>query len=208
MAVLNDGNTLFWGKVSTDYMTVSNDSISEWKDYLGGSVTLTASGDARPVIISDSIYFDGTDDYLYYNNTDIDQPLFFYIVLSQQSWTDNDGILGGWTSQAVNLYQTYLSPGIRAYAGSPSDRMTDLDVLEKGIVRCLFNGTNSLLIINKETGSTNTDFGTNDPNGVVIGATAAGHAEIAVWEVIIRKAADTEADQSAIIDYLQSKHGL
>ena len=207
-SVLDDGNTLFWGKVSTDYMTVSNDSISEWEDYLGGSVTLTASGDARPVIISDSIYFDGIDDYLRYIDPALNQPLFFYIVISQQSWTANDGILGGKISEGVNLYQAYLSPGFRAYAGSSSDRITDLDIYEKGIIRCLFNGANSLLIVNEETGSAETDFGTRNPGGVTIGATAAGNAEIAVWEVIIRKAADTEADQADIMDYLQSEHGL
>ena len=189
-------------------MTVSNDSISEWKDYLGGSVTLTASGDSRPVIISDSIYFDGIDDYLYYYSDNIDQPLFFYVVFSQQSWTDNDRILGGKYTQSVYIWQAYETPGFRAYAGSISDRLTDLGILEKGIVRCLFNGANSLLIVNEETGSVDTDFGTNDPQGVSIGYSGGGYAEIAVWEVIIREAADTEADQTVIMDYLQSAHGL
>jgi len=209
-SVLDDGNTLFWGKVSTDYMTVSNDSISEWEDYLGGSVTLTASGDARPVIKGDSIIFDGIDDYLTYISTSIDQPLFFYIVFSMHGWTDENGILGGHLTQSVYLKQDYATPRIIAYAGSVSNGLSDLAEYEKGIVRCLFNGANSLLIINENAGSVDTDFGTNDPQGINIGkgSIALNYMPMAVWEVIIRNTADSEVNQAVIMDYLQLEHGL
>ena len=60
-AVLNDGNTEAWYEAHADYLTITDDSVSQWDDRSGNNYDLTqATSTKRPVFAGDSVLFEAT----------------------------------------------------------------------------------------------------------------------------------------------------
>lgn len=209
-SILIDGNTVAWYDAAESYITKDgSDLVSQWDDRSGNdNHLLQATATNQPLWSSDGVLFDGVDNYLRALFT-IEQPEFIYTVLKQVTWVTSGRIFDGSTSVSGLLYQTGSSPNIVAHAGSASSPNTNLAVDTFGIIRLLFNGASSKLIVNDTTPITG-DFGSSDMDGLTLGARGdeVTFGNIEVKEMIIRKIADSSTDEGLIYDYLKAKYSL
>jgi hypothetical protein len=155
------------------------------------------------------VLWDGIDDFM--DATFVyAQPEFIYMVMRQVTWTNGMYMVDGGAIATGIIQQEGTTPQIRVYAGSASSNSADLAVNTWGILRVLFNGASSKLIVDGNTPIAG-DFGALDMGGITIGASgggAANWANIEVKEVVARNIADTAPNEAIIYDYLKSKYSL
>lgn len=212
-SVIYDGNTVAWYDaqlLSTITKDVS-DFVSRWNDRLGsGNDLLQATGTNQPKwFLTDGILFDGIDNYMQAIFT-FNQPEMIYMVIKQVTWTLNDHLLDGGTNFKAELYQSSITPDLKAYAGTSSGTNSNLVLNTYGIIRLLFNGASSKLQIN-ETSSVTGNFGALNMGGITVGSRGDGTASYSncqIKEMIFRKVADGASDETAIYNYLANKHGI
>jgi len=153
----------------------------------------------RPQQISDDFQIKKRNPRYYYNN----------------NWlgtTGNTGSVLLWNGVAVAIGDPMVYPdaGIPLSTGAAWGGLNnDLSVNTWGIVRILFNGASSELIINGGSATTG-DFGSDDMGGIILGAqqSGAGWGNVEFKEIIIRKIADTPTNETAILDYLNTKYTI
>jgi len=206
-SVLDDGNTFAW----YDYMenvTTSGSDVTEWGDKTGNGNNLT-SASQPPELTDTGILFNGTDEELSSGAKTLNQPEFIYMVFKQVTWALNDYVFDGRTTISGALTQDATSGEIKAAAGSFSAANSNLPINTYGIVRVLFNGALSKLVVNDTTPITG-DFGSANMSGFTLGrrGQSTRFSNIEVKEIIIRKTADTEPDETAIYNYLKNKYSL
>lgn len=209
------GNTIAWYDF-TDATTLTDDGggrISLWKDkLLSGHDLVAGSEAARPTLGAAGLTFDGIDNHLETAAiAELDQPTFIYLVLKQITWAHGKQIFDGITADIGTIYQYTSTPSIMAYAGGAIVLDGNLALDTFAIVRVLFNGALSKLIINNSAPTTG-NFGATNMGGIALagagGGTGANKSNIQIKEGIFRNVADDAATESAIYAYLKAKHGL
>jgi len=187
----------------------ATDSVGVWEDYFGNGQSFTASDANQPIWSSTGITFNGTSNGMAFTDATLDQPVFIYVVLRQISWADENRIFNGNAGTSVYLKQNGTSPTVYAYAGDGSSGGYDhLTLGDFAIVRVLFNGASSILRVNEEAASVDTNFGTGDLNGFRIGFGTADAlwSNIQVAALILRLTVDDGTDQQIIYDWLEGKY--
>lgn len=210
--ILSDGNTKAWFDMALAYITKDGSNfVSQWSDRSGNdNHLLQAVGTNQPLHKSTGVLFDGVDNFMKCVAFILAQPEQIYIVFKQVSWTNPDRILNGDLENAVFFRQRTTTPSIQVNSGAASGLNGNLAVGAFGIVRILFNGASSELIVN-QTAATTGDFGANDMDGFTLGSNGDGtsfYSNIEVKEIIIRNVADTAPNEQTIYDYLESKYSL
>lgn len=209
---IEDGNTKLWLDYMTGVTKDGSNGVSVWANKL----LVTASdldhiGPTKPLWESDGILFDGDFDGMWSDAFPYEQPEMIYLVIKQITWSDYgfffDGIPGntGVVEQATGT----VSPNIVAYAGTESTPSGALALDTWGIVRVLFNGASSKLIVNNEIPITG-NFGALDMNGVTLAKFGSGayNGHIKIAEAIFRQVDEAAGDEALIYNYLKSKYGL
>jgi hypothetical protein len=139
------------------------------------------------------------------------QPEMFYIVLKQVTWTANERFFDGNVISSVFLQQRFggISPQIEMYGGVMLGNCIDLILNTYGVVRMLFNGVNSSLQVNQSPVIAG-NAGLNNSNGLTLGSRTGGlsFCNIEVKEIILRRIADTAANQLLIYNYLKRVNGI
>ena len=138
------------------------------------------------------------------------QPSMIYVVLRQPTWTIGEYLIDGITNNKGVLFQTATTPGLKMFAGIASGQDDNLVLNTFGIVRMIFDGASSKLIVNENTPVTG-DFGATNLGGLTIGAQGDGGGSYSNGEykkIIGRNIIDTEPNQQVIYDYLTTKYGL
>lgn len=215
-AVVNpilDGNTVAW----YDYLDLStivkseDDLVSEWKDkLLSGRDLRQNHEDKMPFYEDDGIIFESEIGYMKTSGFEYEQPEMIYIVVQYLDWEERDIIFDGYVSYSGILIQKGGELCMQAAAGMYSGANSELGIEEFGIVRVRFDGVNSKLQVNR-TDSVDGNFGLNDMNGFTLGSNGGGSkyfSFIQVKEIILRKVADSEADEEWIYSYLATKYGI
>ena len=209
LSILGDGNTEAWFDGAAVYIIKDGGNlVSQWTDRSGNANhLLQAVGGNQPLWSTDGVLFDGVDNFMKATFA-LAQPTFIYMVLKQVTWTSLDRFFDGVTSQ-VYIRQAGTTPDLVAYAGTPSAASSALVLDTFGIIRVLFNGASSKLIIN-DTTPIASDFGANDMGGINIGRFEGGsnYAHIQVKEIIIRTISDSPTNEAIIYDYLKDKYSL
>jgi len=212
-AVIEDGNTVGWFDYK-DLATITKDGanrMSVWADKLGsGHDLLQANGANQPLLTADGVLFDGISDFMKCLPFAYIQPEMIYFVGKQITWTVNDYFLDGENVASVIIFQSATTPKLKAYSGVFSAENSNLVLNTWGIIRVLYNGISSKLIINN-TAPIEGDFGnTKNSNGFTLGSDGVGNhcSNIEVKEIILRKTADAAAVQTAIYNYLQTINEL
>ena len=172
-----------------------------------GNHLLQATGVAQPLwSAANGILFDGVADFLRCIPFVFIQPEFIYFVGRQITWTGADYIYDGEAAANTGaLYQQAFTPELKADAGGASGANNNLALNTFGIIRCLFNGANSLLQIN-QTVAVIGNFGAANMGGFVLGINGLSVAwsNIEVKEIILRRSADNAAVQLQIYNYLRN----
>lgn len=209
--VIEDGNTVAW-YLADDLTTITKDGsnfVSRWNDKLAsGHDLIQVAGTNQPLWQSNGVLFDGVDNFMQTSNFTLNQPTFIYIVfknITYMPWryffdgTQGSGLLAGITT----------SPNVQAYANTFSTANSNLTIDNFHVVRLLFNGANSKLIVNDTTPTTG-NFGTGNMGGLYLGRgkSAGTYTNIQVKEIILRNVADDSTNETAIYNYLKTKYGL
>jgi hypothetical protein len=151
--------------------------------------------------------FDGLNDFMKTPPFPLSQPESVYFVGSQVTWSSGDGLFDGNSASErmlVGQRSGGSSPQIVMYNGSTlSDPNTDLSISDRGVIRAVFNGSSSLLAVNKGSGITS-NMGSVNGNGFTVGAlySGANPANITFCEALLAARADDDALQLRIADYL------
>ena len=213
-ALLSDGNTPKWFVHLVNITKDGSDFVSIWdnKSGINGIIPgalLQASGSAQPECKVDGVEFDGFEEFMKCVAFTLIQPTMIYIVFKQVTWTSSDSILDGNTASSGLLYQTGTSPEMIAGAGGFSPPQDNLPLDTFGIVRVLFNGVSSKIIVNETTPITG-NFGANNMSGFTLGARGSDshYSNILVPEVFIRKIVDTAPNEQIIYNYLADKYSI
>jgi hypothetical protein len=208
--VADDGNTVLWVDY-TDAASITKDEsnrVSQWNDKSGNSRHFTqATDDLKPILTSDGVLFDGSNDFMISPIFEYKEPKMMYLVFRQKTWTVNDRIIDGRTP-SMAVYQRTSSPNIAIYSGSGLNN-DDLGINEFGIVRALYYQANSKLQVNDNAAETASLIDTADSNGITLAAYVNGagtqYGNVEFKECIFRKVKDSEAMEAAIYSYLLNK---
>jgi len=187
--------------------TGSIDNVSV-KEIEGNNLyQLTATN--QPLWSTDGVLFDGVDNFLKTAAFTLEQPEYLYCVVKQVGWSNFARIFDGNDSGLGYVRQDTSSPNFKAFAGNSSSLNANSVIGSYGIVRCLFNGASSKLIVNETTPVTG-NFGSSDMGGFTLAARGdvANYSNIEVKEIIIRKTADSDANSTIIYEYLKSKYSI
>ncbi len=208
--LLADGNTVAWYTLYTQTKDAKN-KVTSWTDSTGnGNHLLQADTSKSPTASATGLLFDGVDDLMNATAFTLVQPEFIYVVFRNVTWFNFDNIFDGNLAATGRLLQgSGSSPDIRADVANVSPVNANLAPNTFGIVRVLFNGVNSILQVN-ETAADIWDCGAGNMGGFRIAAsiTPGQWSNIEIKEIIIRKAADGDADQMLIVNYLNTKYSV
>jgi hypothetical protein len=205
----SDGHTVGW--YISDAANVHDDGagvIHQWSDVSGNNRHLLATTTARPTWSTTGITFDGTANTMRVEFAWV-QPEFIYIVFKQITWTDGRRIFDGINNNRGILHQKTTTPDLVAYAGGSSGAVSPtLDTY--CIVRLLFNGASSKMILNGNAAVTG-NFGSFEMEAFVLGSAGEGgnFSNIQVKEIILRNQDDgAGTEEAAIMTYLNAKYTI
>lgn len=213
-----DGNTVGWYDAS-DLSTITKDGsnvVSKWANKLGatGSDLSVVVGEGSPTWATpDSILFNRTNkDKLKSPAFTFNQPEMIYLVAKQINWASGAVISDGNVSGSGTLRQRTSSPSIALNRGANYfANNSDWTLDTYAVVRYLFSGASSFIRVNTGTATTG-DFGTTTHMGGFTlggrGGDADSHSSIQIKELILRKIADSDANQTIIVNYLKAKYSL
>jgi hypothetical protein len=216
-AVISDGSTFGW-YIASDLTTVTKDGsnkVSLWQDKLASghdlSADITYATLFYPTWSANGITFDGVYNVLHTTAFTLNQPAFIYIVLKEPTSVLYSRFFDGYQGTdcgGVYDHTTYIQ---QVVGGSTDASLSALSANTWVIMRSLFNGSSSKLIVNNGTPAT----GAGTLNSTALGGfTLGGSAEwsnssnIVVKEVIVRAASDSSANQTLIYNYLNTKYSL
>jgi hypothetical protein len=213
-ACLTDGNTFAWYSAEVGNVTKDGSNlVSNWDDLSANDYDLVqATGTNQPVWSADGITFDGSDNFMSTGAKVLVQPTFVYCVVKLIIWSGNGYFFDGEEGYYHGgVYGYATTPQIRARANTESSNNDDLVVGDWTIIRVLFYGASSKLIVDAHDAVTG-DFGALEMNGFCVGTIgdqSVGYfANVIFKEIIIRKVADSAGNETAIYTYLKTKHGL
>ncbi len=209
MQILRDGNTAAWFRQGVG-ITVAGAGVSVWADQSGNVRNLLQGTDTnRPALQADgSIIFDGVDNFLQSANFTLNQPLTYYLVWQQISWTEFDIIIDGATFASLAFDQHVASSRLGLYAGSNlNEAATTLSLNTWGISTLVANGASSSIQTNLLTATTG-DIGAANAGGLNLGGSSGQFANMQVKELIVRSVADNPATRLAIQRRLAAIHGI
>ena len=176
------------------------------QQYLGNHITQSAAGN-RPT----NQVFNGTSSFMKIAAFTLNQPEFVYMVVKPIAFTGYGTWFDGNANNTGNvLFAASGSPNIYAAAPTASANNAHASIGNYHIIRALYNGASSKLIVDATTPTT-WNCGTNNMGGFTlgkIGTAALYYGNIQVKEIIIRKVSDTSDDEATLYNYLKSKYSL
>jgi hypothetical protein len=140
------------------------------------------------------------------------QPFFIYIVFNPVSWASLDVIFDGSADFAAALIQHTATPQVQTFAGSYIGTSVNPTVGQSCIMRCLFNNTNSKMILANGIPVTGT-VGNTANSGFTLGNGGGGgtsySANIGFSYAAITDGSEAGgSNETAIYNYLTAKYSL
>jgi len=167
--LLADGNTVADYQAGIGQTNDGAGLCSSWANQIGIAGALTAATTARLTIQSDgSLLFDGSANVMQTAGFTLAQPVTYYIVFNQITWTSGRHIING-VAQSLAIYQSVAPPQIDLAGTANMTGVTDFTVNTKGILTTVANGASSSMTTNSGTPVIG-NCGTRDPGGITLGA--------------------------------------
>jgi hypothetical protein len=207
----NTAKTAAW-YIADDLTTITkdgSDNVSRWNDKNAtGNDLITVYGTPHYSISGIRL---AVDEYMRGIFT-LNKPVFIIIVFKQVTWASTRRIWDGKNIYTMTSSQYAAINAINMYGGgTPIQGGIGLGVDTWGIVRALYNGASSKLIIN-EVAAVTGDTGILAAGGFVLnnnGDAAPGTtADIEVKEIVIGKVAYSTVEEASIYNYLKNKYLL
>lgn len=212
--ILYDGNT--WNISDfTNESTITKDGANRTSSVavlFGANNPLLQAGadNIKPIWSADGITLDGVRQYMEAVGV-LNQPTWVYLCLKQITWTDIDYIIDGITINGGAINQRTTTPKIQMFSGTTyiiGD--TQFPVNTKGILRALFNGTESKLQVNNLI-PTFTQTGTTNMGGVSLGRPGSldgYYSNILATGLVVRKIRDKLRDSIDIYNKINTKYSV
>lgn len=193
-------------------ITSSSNLVSQWNDLSGNGRHLKQTGVQKPDLTAEGILFNS--DYMVTDAiaSPIAQPLTYFYVLQIKTWTLDTYIMDGFGAsnrQVMSMGAT--TPKVKIYGGAGFVAQGDdaSTVAAYGIITAQYNGASSFVQTNNGTRGTG-NAGTQTSNGLYLGISrslsANGH--FSVKEILVYSGTISEADITAIKNYLAKKWSL
>lgn len=214
-APLYDGNTIGWWRSYMGATWDSTNGVSQLLDASGGHPLTNTVNAAMPVRLPasvngrDTLFFDGSDDYLRTIDFTLNQPCTMYLLTRPITWTANDRIFAGKTDGYIYQNTAYPSYAMRT-GGSVGPSRGEIGTNTIRIITMVWNGASSTLNVDGWPVQGG-DPGSGNFGGITLAAgTAANfqsHQEF--MEMIVRNNADTNTlTRLAIQKYLANVAGM
>lgn len=204
--VPDEFNTPNW--VVTAVSVFSIDNMTSYRIYGNNVIQKTASYQPSYSSIS-GITFDGIDNRMSASFT-FNQPQTLYMVMNPLVYSSTHAFIDGINQDSMEIECSATPNKIIAYGGASSGDV-DITFGQFHIIRAVFNGANSKIIIDNNTPVTG-NFGTSAAGGITLGGkgsyTSGYFGNCIFKEVIARNTIDTEANEILIYNYLANKHGF
>ena len=209
---LYDGGTAAWWTYDQP-TTITKDGsnlVSAWSSRINSERVLLQADPARqPLWSANGIVFDGVADFLKALTFPLKQPEFIYMVVKVNVFQVYGTLFDGNANNVGNALGNITTDKYYAGAGTISPDFT-MSTGSWHILRVLFNGANSKIIVDNGTPTT-WNCGAAAMNGFClgkIGSETLYFSNINVKEIIVRAKADTSGDEAAIYNYLSTKYGI
>jgi hypothetical protein len=213
--VTTDGNTVaVYNIMKTNTLTVDGEApprVSEWRDQLGSGrnlVNATATT-TQPWFYELSLVSFRSNTHYMQGAFALNQPCFMYMVAKQTNWANTRRWFDGNDGLSLFVQQGGTTPSIKGGGANLSAEETHAVVNTTVIVRVLFNGANSKLIVNNNAPVT-WDCGDYICDQFILGNRYAKDtaAYVSYSEIIIRNSADSAENEAAIYNYLKTKYNV
>lgn len=207
--VIEDGHTVAWYIAESQYLTMTDSSISQWNDKYGSNHFIQTTGAKQPAFTDGRVEFDGVDDWMQAVIDPLDQPISIYFVFRQTDYARFERIFDATKAPGALTNSNAVGIGYRAYAGVYSTSNANVTMGEDGLITVVFNSTSSFLQGNNDSPFKG-NLGTVSMDGITLG----GYYNNTNWinegikEIIIRNAADIDSDMKPIKTYLNDKYSL
>jgi len=196
-----DDSAYCWHIAHADYITITDDSVSQWDDVTDNNIDLTQSIDQyRPTFTDDSVYFD-TISYMLnseMNETTVQSAFMVIKKYHETSW-GNLIDYGDFTLGTAGPNTEVYIGGVHATTVTLNDNTLALVVIES-------NGANSLLRVNNNTAGTG-DLGTDNLEEIQFGSSIYKN-RITFKEHIFFKCILSDSDSTLISNYLNDKYSV
>jgi hypothetical protein len=206
-----DGNTVGWYDYMKGITKDGSNLVSVWADQSGlGHDLIHQAGYTNPLFsIVNGLTFNGSSDCLGTNTFTWNQPEFIYAVVNPITWASNGVIFDGNVANYGAVKQYSATPLIVAYNGGTYPTNAGLTLGSFHIIRCLFNGASSKLIVDGGTPTTLVSGAVNMA-GFFLGVANGGsvYANFYIKEAICRKVTDSSGDEASIYAFLKAKYSL
>lgn len=204
-----------WLKSDVGITKDGGNLVSTWADQSGeGNDEVQASGTRQPLLVDNqldgkpTVRFDGVDNRMKAVGFVWTQPESIYIVFKQITWNNGDGIFDGDANSGGKLQQAGSTPNLIIDAGTALGNGSTFALGSFKIATVIFNGVNSVFQEGDSAESTG-DTGSNDMNGIVLGATGVGASlfgNIEIVEFIGYQGAHTAQNRTDVKAYLASRY--
>jgi hypothetical protein len=205
-SVTDGASTTYYGKT----LSTVAEGATGYTDDTGATVTINSTG-AKPaqIVGSQQILFDGVAHCLKASAFATNQPLSVLLAVKQITWTNQDYLVDGNTTNEILIYQNSASPNLNIYAGNTVAANTGLVVGSYGVVAARINGASSSLQVNLNAPSTG-DAGANNLAGLTLGASggAVNFANIAVKSAALLNSSPSNARMNQLITAMARQSGI
>ncbi|MBK9357712.1 MAG: hypothetical protein IPN08_10050 [Bacteroidales bacterium] len=171
-----------------------------------------AVGTNQPLLTANGVLFDGIDNFMSTANFTLNQPITYYMVIRQITWSEVDYLISGKAANgSTAIRQAVSTPGISVLSSNLVANNTNLALNTFGYVRAIINRSSSKLQVNAVNVEGSGDVGSENAGGLnlaKIGVAALYFGNVEYKELIVRDKADNSTDETLIYNYLKTKYGI
>lgn len=210
-----DGNTYGWYEAKADHITQANGRVRTWDDISGNNHHLTswmyynaAVGPVWDNVAEEMDFFSGDGACMIrtpeYDEIDV---MTVYVVLRIDDSNEARDIFSEYEMTTFRVTQGGTETALTIYNGVWGNSIDNISLNEYGLLVARFTtGSTSMIQWNKRDRLVD-NFGTNSSVQLNFGSTVQ-IPTMSMKEIIIRHAADSDANISNIQDYLMNKYNI
>jgi hypothetical protein len=207
-----------WYRADAGITKGGSDLISAWADLSGNARTLSEGTGANQPTWVDAVVagrpivrFDGSNDLLTSTSFTLAQPAHIFMVVNQDTWTANNRLFSGNSSNSMAIVQGDSSPLVKQFNGSTFVNSVSATLDTWFLLQSYWSSTASFQRLNAAAVVSGGDGG----SGGILGGFVLGNrqgadtaSDVDVAELAIYSAQVTGASLDALMAYFRTRYSL